>query len=77
MLVNRVGNFGLAPEILGCFTLFQTVDFLMVAFSLYVATFPIACSYLIMQRRQLFQALIKLEETLLSIPYQVSSVVLC
>ncbi|KAH0776205.1 hypothetical protein KY290_007616 [Solanum tuberosum] len=27
MLVNRVGDFGLAPGILGCFTLFQTVDF--------------------------------------------------
>ncbi|CAN4115637.1 unnamed protein product [Withania somnifera] len=27
MLVNRVGDFGLAPRILGCFTLFQTVDF--------------------------------------------------
>ncbi|GKA78971.1 NADH dehydrogenase subunit 5 [Tanacetum coccineum] len=27
MLVNRVGDFGLAPGISGCFTLFQTVDF--------------------------------------------------
>ncbi|GJW98915.1 NADH dehydrogenase subunit 5 [Tanacetum coccineum] len=27
MLDNRVGDFGLAPGILGCFTLFQTVDF--------------------------------------------------
>jgi len=27
MLVNRVGDFGLALGILGCFTLFQTVDF--------------------------------------------------
>ncbi|KAG5586417.1 hypothetical protein H5410_046851 [Solanum commersonii] len=27
MLVNRVGDFGLAHEILGCFTLFQRVDF--------------------------------------------------
>ncbi|KAI3668440.1 hypothetical protein L1987_88558 [Smallanthus sonchifolius] len=26
MLVNRVGDFGLAPGISGCFTLFQTVD---------------------------------------------------
>ncbi|KAG8383686.1 hypothetical protein BUALT_Bualt04G0039700 [Buddleja alternifolia] len=26
-LVNRVGDFGLAPGISGCFTLFQTVDF--------------------------------------------------
>ncbi|KAL7087171.1 hypothetical protein ACP275_13G050400 [Erythranthe tilingii] len=27
LLVNRVGDFGLAPGISGCFTLFQTVDF--------------------------------------------------
>ncbi|WMV24500.1 hypothetical protein MTR67_017885 [Solanum verrucosum] len=27
MLVNRVGDFGLTPGILGCFTLFQTVHF--------------------------------------------------
>nr|YP_009493653.1 NADH dehydrogenase subunit 5 [Codonopsis lanceolata]AWN57598.1 NADH dehydrogenase subunit 5 [Codonopsis lanceolata] len=27
MLVNRVGDFGLAPGILACFTLFQSVDF--------------------------------------------------
>jgi len=27
MLVNRVGDFGLAPGISGRFTLFQTVDF--------------------------------------------------
>jgi len=27
MLVNRVGDFGLALGIFGCFTLFQTVDF--------------------------------------------------
>jgi len=27
MLVNRVGDFGLALGIMGCFTIFQTVDF--------------------------------------------------
>jgi NADH-ubiquinone oxidoreductase chain 5 len=27
MLINRVGDFGLALGIFGCFTLFQTVDF--------------------------------------------------
>ena len=27
MPVNRVGDFGLAPGISSCFTLFQTVDF--------------------------------------------------
>jgi NADH:ubiquinone oxidoreductase subunit 5 (subunit L)/multisubunit Na+/H+ antiporter MnhA subunit len=27
MLVNRVGDFGLALGIFGCFTLFQTIDF--------------------------------------------------
>ncbi|KAJ4971784.1 hypothetical protein NE237_004883 [Protea cynaroides] len=27
MPINRVGDFGLAPGILGCFTLFQTIDF--------------------------------------------------
>jgi len=27
MLVNRVGDFGLALKIMGCFTIFQTINF--------------------------------------------------
>jgi NADH:ubiquinone oxidoreductase subunit 5 (subunit L)/multisubunit Na+/H+ antiporter MnhA subunit len=28
MFVNQVGDFGLALMIMGCFTIFQTIDFL-------------------------------------------------